>query len=53
MTTGILLLTMTLTKDQPVLSSERVPHRDKTVTVKQNVISGHEPQMVSTPRLTD
>jgi hypothetical protein len=34
-----------LTEDRPVLSSERAPHKDKTVTVKLNLISGHEPQM--------
>jgi hypothetical protein len=32
------------TKDSLVLSSERVPHKNKTVTVNQR-ISGHEPQM--------
>jgi ABC-type nitrate/sulfonate/bicarbonate transport system ATPase subunit len=32
--------TTTLTKDRPVLSLERTPHNNKTVTVKQ-----HEPQM--------
>jgi hypothetical protein len=37
---------MTLTNDRPVLSSERASHKDKTVTVKLNLISGHEPQMV-------
>jgi hypothetical protein len=37
--------TMTLTKDRPVLSLERVPHRDKTVTVKLNLIFSKEPQM--------
>jgi hypothetical protein len=35
----------TLTKDRPVLSLERAPHNNKTVTVKQQYISGHEPQM--------
>jgi hypothetical protein len=34
------------TKDRPVLSSERAPHKNKTVTVKESYISGHEPQMV-------
>jgi hypothetical protein len=35
MASDLLLQTMTLTKDRPVLSSERAPHKDKTVTVKQ------------------
>jgi hypothetical protein len=29
------LVTMTLTKDRPVLLSERAPHNNKTVIVKQ------------------
>jgi hypothetical protein len=33
------------TKDRPVRSSERAPHKNKTVTVKPSQISGHEPQM--------
>jgi hypothetical protein len=41
MTTDVLLLT----SDRPILSSERAHHKDKTVTVKQILISGHEPQM--------
>jgi hypothetical protein len=38
---------MTLTNDRSVLLSERVPHKDKTVTVKHNLIlvSGHGHQM--------
>jgi hypothetical protein len=35
MTDDLLLQTLTLTKDRPVLSSERTPHKNKTVTVKQ------------------
>jgi hypothetical protein len=35
MTKNWLLQTMTLTKDGPVLSLERAPHKDKTVTVRQ------------------
>jgi hypothetical protein len=35
MTNDLLLQTMTLTKDRPVLSSEMAPHNNKTVTVKQ------------------
>jgi hypothetical protein len=35
MTNGLLLQTLTLTKDRPALSSERAPHNNKTVTVKQ------------------
>jgi hypothetical protein len=45
MTNDLLLQIMTVTKDRPVLSSEKAPHKDKTVTVKQQEISGHEPQM--------
>jgi hypothetical protein len=41
LTTDILLLT----NDRPVLSSERASHKVKTVTVKRNIISDHEPQM--------
>jgi hypothetical protein len=36
MTYDLLAWTVTLTKDRPVLSSERAPHKDKTVTVKRN-----------------
>jgi hypothetical protein len=35
MTNDLLLQTVTLTKDRPVISSERAPHNNKTVTVKQ------------------
>jgi hypothetical protein len=35
---------MTLTSDRPILSPERVPHMDRTVTFKKEEISGHEPQ---------
>jgi hypothetical protein len=35
LTTDLLLLTVTLTNDRPVLPSERVRHMNKTVTVKQ------------------
>jgi hypothetical protein len=38
------IVTMTLTNDRPVLPSERAPHEDKTITVKLNLISGHELQ---------
>jgi hypothetical protein len=31
-------------KDRPLLSSERAPHRNKTVTVEEQEISGHGPQ---------
>jgi hypothetical protein len=40
----------------PVFSSERAPHKNKTVTVNEQEISGHEPQMgldTKTYRLTD
>jgi hypothetical protein len=39
-TTDLLLLTTTI----PILSSERTSHMDKTVTFKQEEISGREPQ---------
>jgi hypothetical protein len=35
---------MTMTNDRPDLSSEGAPDIDKIVTVKQKLISGHEPQ---------
>jgi hypothetical protein len=35
MTNDLLLQKTILTKDRPVLSSERAPHNDKTVTVEQ------------------
>jgi hypothetical protein len=38
--TDSLLLTVTLTNERPVLSS---PHMDRTVNIKQDPISGHEP----------
>jgi hypothetical protein len=41
------------TKERPVLSSERAPQKNKTVTVKQQQISGHEPKMGLAPKLTD
>jgi hypothetical protein len=56
MTKDLLLQTVTLTKDRPVLSSERAPHNNETVTVKQYKIPGHEPQTgldIKTDRLTD
>jgi hypothetical protein len=34
-----------VTNDRPALSSERVPHMERTVTVKQELISGDELQM--------
>jgi hypothetical protein len=35
MTNDLLLQTMIITKDRLVLSSERAPHNNKTVTIKQ------------------
>jgi hypothetical protein len=35
MTNDLLLQKMTLTKDRPVHSSEKAPHNNKTVAVKQ------------------
>jgi hypothetical protein len=43
LTNDLLLLTDSV-NDRPVLSSERAPHMDRTVTFKQEEISGHEPQ---------
>jgi hypothetical protein len=39
------VLTVTLTNNRAVLSSERATHIERTVTVKQEEISDHEPQM--------
>jgi hypothetical protein len=36
---------MTMTNDRPDLSSEGAPNFDKTVNVKQKLISGHETQV--------
>jgi hypothetical protein len=33
-----------MTNDRPDLLSERAPHRDKTATFGQKVISGHKSQ---------
>jgi hypothetical protein len=44
---------MTLTNDRFVLSSERASHMDRTVTVKQKLISGHEPHMGGLDTKTD
>jgi hypothetical protein len=38
------------TKDRPVLLSERAPHENKILTVKQKQISGHDPQMGLEPK---
>jgi hypothetical protein len=53
MTNDLLLQTMTLTKDRPVLSSERAPHNKKTITVKQSKYLVMSPDGGSIPRLTD
>jgi hypothetical protein len=46
LTTDLLLHNVAVINDRPVLSSERVSHMNRTVTVKQKlIISGHEPQM--------
>jgi hypothetical protein len=42
--TDLLLHNVTLINDRSVLSSERAPYMDRTVTVKEELISGHEPQ---------
>jgi hypothetical protein len=39
------LVQVTNTNDRPDLLSEGAPDIDKTVNVKQKLISGHEPQM--------
>jgi hypothetical protein len=44
MTTDILLVIMTGKRQTRSLVREGA-HKDKTVTVKLNLISGHEPQM--------
>lgn len=36
---------MTLTNDKTILSSNRAPNTDRRITVKQELISCHEPQM--------
>jgi hypothetical protein len=43
--TDLLLLTVILANDRPVLSSERAPHINKPATVMQMQISGLKPQM--------
>jgi hypothetical protein len=45
LTTDLLMLTVTMTKDRPVFSSERAPHINGTVNGKQDLISDHEPQL--------
>jgi hypothetical protein len=44
LTIDLILLTRTLKNDRPDLSSERALHMDRTVTFKQEEISGHKPQ---------
>jgi hypothetical protein len=44
---------LTLTSDKPVLSSERAPYIDKTVTFKVEDTSGHEPQAGLDTKRTD
>jgi hypothetical protein len=44
---------MTLTNDRPVLSWERTPHVDRTVTFKQELISGQVGLDTKTDWLTD
>jgi hypothetical protein len=45
MTECIRVETETLTNYRNVLSSESVPHMDRTVNDKQELICGYEPQM--------
>jgi hypothetical protein len=55
-TVDSLLLTLNLTNDRPVLSSERAPHMGRTQTFKKKELSGLEPQTgldTKTDRLTD
>jgi hypothetical protein len=35
---------LTLTKDRHDLSSERAPHRDKTVTLREKILCDHKSQ---------
>jgi hypothetical protein len=49
LTADLLLQNVALINDRPVLSSERAPHMDRTVTVKQGLKSGPG----STPRQID
>jgi hypothetical protein len=42
---GTKAVQVTNTDDRPDLSSEGAPYTDKTVNVKQKLISGHETQM--------
>jgi hypothetical protein len=49
MTSDLILQTMTLTKDRPVLSSERIPQRRDRDCQTDLVMS---PRWGSTPRLT-
>jgi hypothetical protein len=44
MTSDLLPLTVSLTNDSPLLSSERSPHIDRTVNVEQELTFGHESQ---------
>jgi hypothetical protein len=41
------------TKERPVLSSERAPHMDRTVTFNENKYLVMSPRRGSTPRQTD
>jgi hypothetical protein len=50
MTVDVLLQTMTLTKDKPILSSERAPHNDKTVTVKQELFGARHQDRLTVSR---
>jgi hypothetical protein len=45
LTLNLLLLAVILANDRPALSSERVSHIDKCITVKQKLISDYETQM--------
>jgi hypothetical protein len=43
----------TCTNDRSVFSSERAPHKNEAVSVKEWYISGHEPQIGLATNLTD
>jgi hypothetical protein len=47
LTTDLLLQNVTLKNDRPVLSSERAPHIHRAVTVKQELISGHQTNLLN------
>jgi hypothetical protein len=49
MTKYLVLQTVTLTGDGPVLSSDRLPYNNKTVTVKQYIVLSIIPILLGAP----